>query len=161
VTTQTATQQIIGLIPVVFGALIALAGGGIKYWIDQIDKRKARRREKLERLLHLAYGVREWTGSLDGRYAFGTDSDELPSPIEEARVICTIYFPELSDEIKHVAVTALRYSGVVRTLGAERLRGGGTPSVDAKDRIEAAYAPLSDAVHKLIQKAAPIAKDVS
>lgn len=157
---QTVTQQLIALIPVVVGAFVALAGGGIKYWIDQTNSKKARRREKLERLLHLAYSIKAWSSSLDGQHAFGTEDEELPSPVDEIRVIGAIYFPEFSTEIKLVALTALKYSGVVHRLGCERLTAGEIPA-NAVDKIEEAYEPLSEAVHKLTEKAATHAKDLA
>ena len=159
-TMQTVTQQLIALIPVIVGAFVALAGGGIKYWIDQTNSKKARRREKLERLLHLAYNVSAWSSSLDGRHAFGTGDEELPSPLGELRVIGAIYFPELSNEIKVLVFTALKYSGVVHQLGAERLGAGAIPD-NANDKIREAYEPLSEAIHKLAEKAAELAKDLA
>lgn len=160
-TTQSVTQQLLGLVPVAAGALIALAGGGVKYWIDQNDKRKSRRRERLERLLHLAYDLKAWSSSLDGRYAFGTDESELPSPVEEMQVIGAIYFQDLSDEIKQVAIAAMRYRSTVHTLAAERLRSGGEPSADAGQRVEEAYTPLSEAIHTLAKRATNVAKNLS
>ena len=51
-------EQLAPLIPVVVGALIALGGGWIKYFVERREQRRTRRREKLERFLSLVYELK-------------------------------------------------------------------------------------------------------
>lgn len=150
-------EQLVELIPIFAGAVIALAGGALKYWIDRSERRKQIRREKLERLLQLAYDLKPWTGKVDDRYTFGTISDHLLSPIEEMEVLSNLYFPDLTSDIDAVILAAHEYKRVALDIGSERLAAGGSVPKDASDRAKQPYQALVNAVQRLSTKARQIA----
>ena len=158
--TGSLLDQLVPLIPVVAGALIALAGGWIKYWVDRREQRKTRRREKLERLLSLVYGLKAWTDNLESRLAFGTSNDEIASPVEEIEVLGHLYFHDLHSEVDAVTRAAKLYMGAMYSLAAERFRTGEiSPHADAK--IAELFPPILDGIRAFTVKARPIAKELS
>jgi hypothetical protein len=150
-------DQLIPLLPVIVGATIALMGGWIKHWAERRDDRTQRRREKLEHLLHLVFSLKPWSDSLDGVLAFGTETEQLDSPIEEIEVIGNMYFQDLLAEIDAVVNAAKLYKGGMLTLCSERLQNGRI-SENAKTRVAELYGPLLEAIRQLASKARSEAK---
>jgi hypothetical protein len=158
--TEHLSAHLAPLIPVLVGAVIALAGGWLKHWAERREQRRKLRREKLERLLHLVYGLRAWTNSLDSSLAFGLTQENAASPIEEIEVLGSLYFHEMQAEIDALLTAAKKYYGAMLGLAADRLKAGKFSS-DANKKIDELYKPLSNAVRALSTRARTIAKDLS
>lgn len=154
-------EQLIELVPIAAGAGIALAGGGIKYWIDQRNRRRQVRRERLERLLHVAFELKAWSDHVDDRYIFGTRQDRISDPMEELAVLSTLYFQDLEAEVSSVSMAAMNYKKAAQVLAQERLKAGGAVPSDATDRMSAPYEQLLTAIGHLREKAKSLAKEIS
>lgn len=156
--TPQVLSKLADLIPIAAGALIALAGGGIKYWVDRGDRRRQVRRDKLERILQLAHDLKDWTDLVDSRVNFETDKGPVTSPMEEMRVLGTMYFQDLQAEIQTVALAGKKYKQLALTLNSERRAAGGVNPPDANTRISAQYNELLDAISTLTDKATELAR---
>ena len=154
-------EQLIQLVPIAAGAAIALAGGGIKYWVDQRNRRRQTRRERLERLLQVALDLKEWTDHIDDRYIFGTREDRISSPMEELTVLGALYFQDLEDDIRLVTVAAMNYKQVAHELARERLAAGNAIPADASARTRQSYDRLLVAIESLKARVKELAKEIS
>lgn len=151
-------DALIELIPIVSGAVIALAGAGLKHWLDRRESGRQRRRERLDRLMHLVYSLKPWTTLVDNRYSLGTSQDRPPSPIEEIEVIGNLHFDRLKPQIDAVVGAANQYQLSAMALGQERLDAGNKPAADIAARMKAPYAELLDSIEALSTKARELAK---
>jgi hypothetical protein len=157
---ETFLRQLVPLIPVIAGAVIALAGGWIKHWVERREQRSHRRREKLERLLERVYSLKPWTDSLDQRLAFGTSDIEIASPIEDIEVISNLYFHGLKPEIDAIVHAASNYSAEMHRLSADRLTNKRV-APDAGSTIQEHYVPRTRAIRALTDKARVISKQLA
>ena len=148
----TVASELVELIPVVAGAIIAFAGSGIKYWIEARDRRKQIKREKLERLLGVAHELMDWTSAVDDHYIF-REKVEVRSIMDEMVVLASLYFRELADEVNDVVMSSKEYKRVAIQIGTERMQAAGNLSPEQSERIKAAYSPLVDAIEALTLKA--------
>ena len=153
----TVVSKLIDLIPVATGAVIALAGGAIKYWVDTRDRRRQVKREKLERVIRVAHELKDWTSQVDDRYIFQNSSGNVPSLMDEMLVLSSLYFPELKPEIDQVVMAAKGYKLMALQLGSDRLGANGAAPADQNERVNSAYSPLVSAISSLTEKAEKLA----
>lgn len=154
---ESISTQLVPLVSVVAGAVIALAGGWLKDWAGRREKQKCLRREKLERLCNLVCSLKPWTDVLETTLAFGLSNEQPASPLEEIEVLATLYFPELLPDIKAILVSAQKFKGAMLMLSSKRLQSG-QPSPDAGEMINSMYQPLSSAISKFLASTQSVAK---
>jgi hypothetical protein len=152
-TSSTITYQLIALIPVAAGAVIALGGGAIKYFIDRKERKKERRREKLERLLYLAYELKAWSGRVDDRYVWGTEKERIAFPAEEIMVIATLYFPDLDTEAGKLVECANAYAHECMSIAMEKAKAQGVVPDNVAERLRARYESLIESIDDVTKKA--------
>lgn len=150
---STITSQLVALIPVAAGAVIALAGGAIKLWVDRKERKNERRREKLERLLYIAYELKDWSGRVDDRYVWGTERERIAFPAEEIMVISTLYFPDLDNEAAQLVNCANAYVRECISIGVEKAKAQGVLPENIADRLRGPYKSLIDAIGDFTKKA--------
>ena len=102
--TISLASEVTKLLPVFAGGLLTILGGaGSQYLIYRLSKSRDRKlllREKAEALVKALYANNHWLDTKRNNLLFcETDHEESP-PLDEARMIQRLYFPELSSFIK-------------------------------------------------------------
>jgi hypothetical protein len=107
----TMAQEALKLLPIVTGAILAIAGGGItQYFVHRWGQSREREkllREKAESLIRALYSHREWITWKSTIMVFRGQDHDIPSPLQEAWTIQSIYFPQLRDALLEVEVKSL------------------------------------------------------
>lgn len=92
--------EIIKVLPVVVGGLLAIGGGiASQFLMHHLTGRrelKKVRRERLETLVKSVYAHEQWLDEKRTRMIFRLEEHDAPSPIDEARMLQALYFPELA-----------------------------------------------------------------
>jgi ABC-type nitrate/sulfonate/bicarbonate transport system substrate-binding protein len=100
---NTALAELPKIIPVALGGVLAIAGGVAAQTLTHVlsERREQRKlfREKAEALIAALYEHREWLKSENNRLVFGSDLQELPSPLDRAYAIQELYFPDLAKSL--------------------------------------------------------------
>lgn len=151
-------EQLINLIPVLAGALIALSGSGIKYLVDTRDRRRQIHREKLEKLIGLVYQLKIWTSTVDDRYVFGRTRENISLPTDEITVIGRLYFPTLENEISNVVYAARKYQKMAMETGEYRLANEGKLPENYMDKLSPPYGELINTIETLTKEAQSLSK---
>ncbi|MDX1721605.1 MAG: hypothetical protein R3355_00690 [Pseudomonas sp.] len=151
-------EELINLIPVLAGALIALFGAGIKYLVDTRDRRKQICREKLENLMALVYQLKLWTSTVDDRYIFGRSRENISLPTDEITVIGRLYFPNLDNEISNVVYAARKYQKMAMEAGEYRLANEGKLPENYMENLSPQYGELLNTIETLTKEAQSISK---
>ena len=119
----TTAPEALKLLPILTGAILAIAGGGItQYFVHRWGQSREREkllREKAESLIRALYSHREWISSKSTIMLFRFQDHYIPSPLQEAWTIQSIYFPQLRDALLEVQVKALP---IHKLIDAERVK---------------------------------------
>ena len=96
-------ERLIEQIPVLVGGTLAIAGGTATQLFVHLlsEKRENRkiRRERIEALVKSVYGYAQWLDDYRVRMIFRNEDHDVPCPLDEARMIQSLHFPELSVEL--------------------------------------------------------------
>ena len=96
-------SEIAKAVPVVVGGLLAVGGGVIiqivTYNLALKREKSNLRRERLESLVKALYGHQRWLEEKFQTVVFDNRDHNSPSPIDEARMLQTLYFPELQKQV--------------------------------------------------------------
>ncbi|MGB7543809.1 MAG: hypothetical protein WBM28_17550 [Burkholderiales bacterium] len=99
----TLYGEIVKAAPVVIGGLLAILGGVagqiITHRLTAARERSAVIRERIESLVKALYGHTQWLEEKRVTMLFRDGDHDSPSPLEEARMLQSLYFPELAAEI--------------------------------------------------------------
>ena len=90
-------------IPVVIGGFLAV-GGGIagQFFTHRFTESREKtklRRERLESLVKALYAHEQWLSAKLNTIIFRNEDHDTPSPLDEARMLQALHFPELSQAI--------------------------------------------------------------
>jgi len=154
-------QEALKLLPIVTGAILAIAGGGItQYFVHRWGQSRAREkllREKAESLIRALYSHREWISSKSTIMVFRRQDHDIPSPLQEAWTIQSIYFPQLRDALLEVEVKALP---ILNLINAERVKQREDLKTWIETRNDEIFTPLytaySTAVVAAVNKVASL-----
>ena len=139
----TMAQEALKLLPIVTGAILAIAGGGItQYFVHRWGQRREREkllREKAESLIRALYSHREWITSKSTIMVFRGQDHDIPSPLLEAWTIQSIYFPQLRDALLEVDGKALP---VLNLINAERVKQREDPKTWIETHDDKTFMPL-------------------
>jgi hypothetical protein len=95
--------EIAKAVPVVIGGLLAVGGGVIAQIVTHrlaVRREQANlRRERLESLVKALYGHQRWIEEKLQIVVFENEDHRAPAPIDEARMLQTLYFPELQEAV--------------------------------------------------------------
>jgi hypothetical protein len=90
-------------VPVVVGGLLAVVGGVggqlLTHWLTRKREKTNLRRERLEALVKAVYQYKRWVSDKSTLMIFRNEDHDVPSPLDEANMIQSLYFPELATEI--------------------------------------------------------------
>jgi hypothetical protein len=95
--------EIARAIPVVIGGILAVGGGVIAQVVTHRlaisrDERNLRR-ERLESLVKALYAHQQWIEDRFNTMIFKNAEHDIPSPLNEVRMLQILHFPELSTEV--------------------------------------------------------------
>lgn len=102
----TIPMQLANAIPVVVGAILAIAGGIASQYVVHLlaesrEKMKMRR-ERIESLVKALYAYEQWVEDKQNTMIFRNEDHEGPSPLNEVRLLQALHFPELAKEVHAV-----------------------------------------------------------
>ena len=116
-----------GLLPMLVGAAIALAGTWLGSWISDRRKEKAERQkkraEKFEELVAAVFEFDHWVDNARQAFAFGKEAPDLVSPFRKIHAISATYFPEFESAIQELDNETSRYRIWMTEAGQKRLAG--------------------------------------
>lgn len=96
-------DELAKVIPVVIGGLLAV-GGGIagQFFTHRFTENREKtklRRERLESLVKALYVHEQWLAAKWNTMIFRNEDHDTPSPLDEARMLQALHFPELAQAI--------------------------------------------------------------
>ena len=95
--------EIAKAIPVVVGGLLAVAGGvGSQFLVHRLTDSRDRVklcRERLEALVKAVYAHGQWLEEKRTKMIFRNEDHDSHNPLDEARMLQSLHFPELADEL--------------------------------------------------------------
>ena len=98
-------------VPVVVGGILAVGGGIIGHIFSHhlTSKREQDKlcRERLESFVKALYAHSQWLDDKRNAMIFRNEDHDKPSPLDEARMIQALHFPELSQQVLAVQQTQM------------------------------------------------------
>jgi hypothetical protein len=89
--------------PVLLGGLLALTGGVVSqllvHCLTERRERRKRRLERIEALVKAIYEHDQWISDRRTKMIFQKQNHESRNPLDEARMIQALHFPELQSEL--------------------------------------------------------------
>jgi hypothetical protein len=96
-------SEIAKAVPVVIGGFLAIGGGLIGHFVTHRltteREQSTRRRERLESLVKALYAHSQWLDDKRNSMIFRNEDHDAPSPLDEARMLQSLHFPELAEEM--------------------------------------------------------------
>jgi len=96
-------EELTKQIPVIVGGLLAIAGGAGSQALVHVFTQKRENdkllRERLEALVKSVYASAQWLDNKRLAMIFRNEDHDTPSPLDDARMIQALHFPELSGEL--------------------------------------------------------------
>jgi hypothetical protein len=93
-------------VPVVIGGLLALSGGIagqlLTHRLAESREKNKLQREHLEALVKALYAHEQWLDAKRNSMIFRNEDHDTPSPLDEARMIQALHFPELAQALQGV-----------------------------------------------------------
>lgn len=103
-------SELLKLLPVLTGALLAILGGAITQYLTHrfSGKRESKKllRERAEALVESLYAYSVWLNEKNNKLVYSRDPHDAPSPLDKAWMIQKLYFPELKEPIASVMSAA-------------------------------------------------------
>jgi hypothetical protein len=98
--------EILKALPVVVGGLLAIGGGvASQFLVHRLTEEREQakvRRERLESLVKAVYAHGQWLEEKRTMMIFRNEDHDLPSPLDEARMLQALHFPELAQELLEI-----------------------------------------------------------
>ena len=95
-------EELLKQVPVIVGGALAIAGGittqAIIHFLTAKRENFKIRREKLEALVKAIYAQSQWLDDKKNEMIFRKGDHETSAPLDEARMLQALHFPELSFE---------------------------------------------------------------
>lgn len=162
--TQTLTQALITLMPVIAGGVIAIAGGVLGSVLSHLLKtstdRRERRRTKLEEIVTLTFEVEQWLERQRDYFWWGKQAVVGVSPLDKSRSMTNLYFPELRDPMSSFWTSAVNLNQWVIAGGQER-SDAGEVSQAHMDSYPQAYEPFHRSHMAFIDRAAEVMRELT
>ena len=150
--------EIAKAIPVVVGGILAVAGGvGSQFLVHRLADHRDRiklRRERLEALVKAVYAHGQWLEEKQTKMIFRNEDHDPPNPLDEARMLQSLHFPELANDLLAIQQT---YMPLLQFINEQRIK-----HMKSKDSFIAEWnsGPFNEgykrylaAVHALVQHA--------
>ena len=157
--TMTLTSIILSLVPVMIGGLLAiggaLSGTLLTYFLNEKSKRKALKRDKLEKLLNATNRTQHWLDEYKNTKFGIYEKDIGSSPIYEVKYLAKLYVKELNPEVTRLSLVSAQYFSLIASCHKQKLETGSIPSSFIEN-----YTPiineLTEAISELIDRAGEI-----
>lgn len=121
-TETTIASQLANAIPVFLGGLLAIAGGLgsqlVIHWLNGSRERAKLRRERLEALVKALYAHEQWITDKKNKMIFRNEEHDDPAPMNDLRMIQSLHFPELAQEVNAVQQA---YIPMLKFIGEQRI----------------------------------------
>jgi hypothetical protein len=150
--------EIAKAIPVLVGGILAVAGGvGSQFLVHRLTDRREQtkfRQERVEALVKAIYAHGQWIDEKQTKMVFRNEDHDPPNPLDEARMIQSLHFPELKDELLAIQQA---YIPLLQFINEQRIK-----HMKSKESFIAEWnsAPFNDAykrylaaVNTLVQRA--------
>lgn len=99
-------DQLLALLPVLLGGLLALSGGVlgqmITHRLTKAREAESLRRQKGEAFVKALYSHMQWIDEKRTTMVMNLKDHDTPAPLDEARMLQRLYFPELASELKAI-----------------------------------------------------------
>jgi hypothetical protein len=122
-TNTSLYAELVKLVPVFVGALLAICGGlGSQIFIHKLTARREianLHRDRLEALIKAVYSHGNWIQEKQTKMVFRNEDHDVASPLDEARMIQTLHFPELANEILAIQQTQIP---LIKFINDERIK---------------------------------------
>lgn len=147
-------DELIKLVPVVVGGLLALSGGVVGHIVThrlaKSRERESLAREKAEVLVKALFAHMEWLEEKRIMLIFRGEEHDTPTPLEEARMIQRLYFPELASEI---AAVSQAYVPILKFILDQRIEQMKDKAAWMKSWSTEEYGKLYRACHVAVEAA--------
>ncbi len=135
--TSLLSIELAKAVPVVVGGVLAVAGGVggqlLTHWLTRRREKTNLRRERLEALVKAVYQYKGWVSDKSTQMIFRNEDHDAPSPLDQANMIQSLYFPELANEILAVEKA---YMPILKFIHEQRIQ-----HMKSKDEFLAKYDP--------------------
>jgi hypothetical protein len=95
--------EIVKAVPVVVGGLLAIGGGvASQFLVHRLTEKREKanlRRERLEALVKAVYAHDQWLNDMRTRMVFHNEDHDSANPLDEARMLQALHFPELAAKL--------------------------------------------------------------
>lgn len=96
---------------VLIGGFLAILGGissqFLISWLAEKREVSKVKRERLELLVKAIYAHEQWISEKKDKMVFKNEGHESINPIDEARMLQALYFPELAESLAHVISSSI------------------------------------------------------
>lgn len=161
--TQTLTQALITLVPVVAGGMIAIAGGVLSsilsYLLKTSSDRRELRRTKLEEIVTLTFEAEQWLEYQRDYFWWGKQKVNGISPLDKCRSMTNLYFPELRDSMSNFWMSAVKINKWILAGGQERSTTGEV-SKTHMDCYPQVYEPFHSNHMEFVDRAAEVMREL-
>ena len=120
---QSLIGPLISALPVVVGGVLAIAGGLFsQLFVHRLAERREiakLRRDRIETLMRAVVAQSRWMSEHSTKMMFRNEDHDAPWPLDEARMLQELYFPELNAEMHAVYVACIQ---IVEFISEQRLK---------------------------------------
>ena len=99
-------DQLLALLPVLLGGVLAVSGGVVAqlftHRLAKSRETETLRRQKGEAFVKALYSHMQWIDEKRTIMVMKQEDHDTPAPIDEARMLQRLYFPELAAELKAI-----------------------------------------------------------
>ena len=145
-------------IPVLVGGLLAIAGGvGSQVAVHVLTVRREsskNKRERLECLVKAVYAHAQWLDEKKTQMIFRNEDHDAPAPLDEARMLQALYFPQLGPELAAVQQATLPMISFIHEQRLKRMKDQKQFIAEWDDKpYHTAYKSLLESTNTLVFKA--------
>lgn len=162
--TQTISQVMLTLMPVIVGGVIAIAGGVLGSVLSHLLKtssdRRERRRTKLEEIVTLTFEVEQWIERQRDYFWWGKQPVIGVSPLDKCRPMISLYFPELQEPMSAFWTSAVNLNQWIVAGGQERSNAGAVSQAHI-DSYPQVYEPFHRSHMTFIDRAAEAMRELT
>ena len=141
---QALGHQLVAVVPVVVGGLLALFGVFLAPALQIKADTKKKREEKFEEMVLALYEDGQWLEAMRNHRIF--DTEPRPpgvSPITRAVAMATVNFPELVDKIETFRIASMAYEAWISSAARIRINKTGEISEGHEEMLREYYAGLN------------------
>ena len=157
-TDSVVLAEIAKAVPVLVGGILAVAGGvGSQFLVHRLTDRRERirlRRERIESLVKSVYAHGQWLEEKQTKMVFRNEDHDSPNPLDEARMLQALHFPELKNELLAVQQAHIPLLQFINDQRIKHMKDKGSFVAEwDSGPFNEGYKRYLAAVHALVQRA--------